>query len=95
MSTSYHDGSSDTTKTSGSHTNQNYILGNMVDKYTMNNIRIKKLASGYCGLDDQHYVNLCQEDNIFFFFEKLQNVNPHDDEDIAVDEKDDCISKKR
>jgi hypothetical protein len=29
------------------------------------------------------------------FFEKLQNVHPHDDKDVAVDEKNDCISKKK
>ena len=29
------------------------------------------------------------------FFEKLQNINPHDDDYVAVDEKDDCISKKK
>jgi hypothetical protein len=29
------------------------------------------------------------------FFEQLQNINPHDDEYLAVDEKDDCISKKK
>jgi hypothetical protein len=49
-STPYHDGSTDTTTTSGSHTNQNYILGTMVDKRSMKNITINKLASGYCGL---------------------------------------------
>ncbi len=91
-STPYHDGSSDTTTMSGSHTKQNYILGTMVDTCSMKNITINKLASRYCGLEDQHYVNLCQEDNMFF--EKLQNINPHDDEDEAIDDKGDCISKK-